>query len=922
MKTKSRNFLITILLAFAFVCGMFAITPLTAFAQGEETTPVIVSVGENIVDQETNMGGAPTVVMGQPYSVQVNATGGNLTFGAGAGEYSKLPNGLTINAETGVISGTCTELEMGRHNVYITAKNSFGEAHAVIGMWVVDNSIAPVIQTDSGSLGTIYANSFSQFTVSVQSNANYLHDIEWTLSNGTLPNGMELQYVNTSTVYINGTPTQTGTFDFTLKVENEIGTAERAFSITVQEGVVQPTIIDDYTTIPYAIVGKPYEYQLKATGTNTQSNPIIWSFNDDEFSQNSYDLGKGLTLSNTGVISGTPTDYGQVDLTSIYAKNSAGQASTAPYLMVYENGAVTEIVVSPEETVVPKGGSKQFTAQVFGYGDVSQEITSWDTSMYVPELSGWFPRPTSSDTKIVNGVLTVGEDEERSQIMVVAIVGNEKGYAMVTIAEKADVIYQVAFDKNGGDGTMNSVPVIENNTYTLPNCTFTAPTGYEFKCWSVNEVEKAVGEPITITANTTVKAIWKALPTPQSLTATYTGEIHAGTTINPSGISIILTYSDSSTEPVNAGNVEYWYNGSQIQDPINYVFGVELIGNLNITVKYQGFETTMAVQVVGYEITFNANNGTGDMQPVEYVGEYTLPNCTFTAPNGKQFKGWATSANGEVINGTYNVTADVELFAIWEDIPVVKFDITFNANGGTGTMQGVEFAGTYTLPICEFTAPDGKQFKGWATTANGEVINGTTYNVTADVELYAIWEDTPVVNYTITFNANGGTGTMQAVEYVGEYTLPTCTFTAPDGKQFKGWALASDGEVIDGTYNVTANVELYAIWENIPAHEHNHGTAWESDANNHWNECSCGDKANIGAHEDNDNNGKCDTCDYQMTNVAPENPEQPKDGLGTGAIIGIVVGGVVVLGLGGFALVWFVIKKKSFADLVAIFKKK
>ena len=925
MKTKSRNFLITILLAFAFVCGMFAITPLTAFAQGEETTPVIVSVGDNLVDQETNMGGAPTVIMGQPYSAQVNATGGNLTFSAGAGEYSKLPNGLTINAETGVISGTCTELEMGRHNVYITAKNSFGEAHAVIGMWVVDNSIAPVIQTDSGSLGTIYANSFSQFTVSVQSNANYLHDIEWTLSNGTLPNGMELQYVNTSTVYINGTPTQTGTFDFTLKVENEIGTAERAFSITVQEGVVTPTIIDDYSTIPYAIVGKPYEYQLKATGTNTQSNPIIWSFNDDEFSQNSYDLGKGLTLSNTGVISGTPTEYGQVDLTSIYAKNSAGQASTAPYLMVYENGAVTEIVVSPEETVVQKGGSKQFTAQVFGYGDVSQEITSWDTSMYVPELSGWFPRPTSSDTKIVNGVLTVGEDEERSQIMVVAIVGNEKGYAMVTIAEKADVIYQVAFDKNGGDGTMNSVPVIENNTYTLPNCTFTAPTGYEFKCWSVNEVEKAVGEQITITANTTVKAIWKELPIPQSLTATYTGEILAGTTINPSGISIILTYSDSSTEPVNAGNVEYWYNGSQIQDPINYVFGVELIGNLNITVKYQGFETTMAVQVVGYEITFNANNGTGDMQPVEYVGEYTLPNCTFTAPNGKQFKGWATTANGEVINGTtYNVTADVELFAIWEDIPVVKFDITFNANGGTGTMQGVEFAGTYTLPTCAFTAPDGKQFKGWATSANGEVIDGTTYNVTANVELFAIWEDIPVVNFNVTFNANGGTGTMSPVEYAGTYTLPTCAFTAPDGKQFKGWATSANGEVIDGaTYNVTANVELFAIWEDIP-HNHDYGTTWESDANNHWNECSCGDKANVGAHSDGNADGKCDTCDYQMANGggAPETPDNPKDGLSGGAIAGIVVGSVVVLGLGGFALVWFVIKKKSFADLVAIFKKK
>ena len=105
--------------------------------------------------------------------------------------------------------------------------------------------------------------------------------------------------------------------------------------------------------------------------------------------------------------------------------------------------------------------------------------------------------------------------------------------------------------------------------------------------------------------------------------------------------------------------------------------------------------------------------------------------------------------------------------------------------------------------------------------------------------------------------------------------------------------------------------------------QHNHGTTWESDANNHWNECTCGDKANVGTHADGDNNGKCDTCDYQMGNGgAPETPDEPKDGLSGGAIAGIVVGSVVVLGLGGFALVWFVIKKKSFADLIAIFKKK
>ncbi|MBO5066828.1 MAG: InlB B-repeat-containing protein, partial [Clostridia bacterium] len=432
---------------------------------------------------------------------------------------------------------------------------------------------------------------------------------------------------------------------------------------------------------------------------------------------------------------------------------------------------------------------------------------------------------------------------------------------------KAPVVveYGVNYAPGEGQGSGNLDYVNAGTTITLKTpqeLGFSAVEGKMFDAWKINEVRYEPGDEYLVNSDIIITALWKNVPvTATALSATYNGgNILAGTKINPSGIVITMTYSNSTQTPIDAGSVEYWYNGTQIQDPINYVFGVELIGTRTITVKYLGLETTFDVKVVGYEITFNANTGSGTMESVEYVGAYTLPTCQFTAPNGKQFKGWALASDGEVINGTYNVTADVELFAIWEDIPVVKFDVTFNANGGTGTMQGVEFAGTYTLPTCEFTAPDGKKFKGWSTSANGEVINGTTYNVTADVELYAIWEDIPVVNYTITFNANGGTGTMQAVEYVGEYTLPTCTFTAPDGKQFKGWALASDGEVIDGTYNVTANVELYAIWENIPAHEHNHGTAWESDANNHWNECSCGDKANVGAHSDGNADGKCDTC--------------------------------------------------------------
>ena len=173
-----------------------------------------------------------------------------------------------------------------------------------------------------------------------------------------------------------------------------------------------------------------------------------------------------------------------------------------------------------------------------------------------------------------------------------------------------------------------------------------------------------------------------------------------------------------------------------------------------------------------------------------------------------------------MITGTsITVSADTTLYAIWEPIPVTTYTVSFNANGGSGTMADVTgISGSYTLPANGFTAPAGQQFKGWATSASGTVITGTSITVTENTTLYAIWEPIPVTTYTVSFNANGGTGTMADVTGVtGSYTLPTCTFTAPSGKQFKGWATSASGAVItDASITVTADTTLYAIWEPIP----------------------------------------------------------------------------------------------------------
>ena len=100
--------------------------------------------------------------------------------------------------------------------------------------------------------------------------------------------------------------------------------------------------------------------------------------------------------------------------------------------------------------------------------------------------------------------------------------------------------------------------------------------------------------------------------------------------------------------------------------------------------------------------------------------------------------------------GDYTLPSDPLEFSIsvTEDVKVVKFD----ANGGTGTMEDVSAPlGSYTIPGCSFTAPEGKQFKCWAESADGKtkqhsVGESITFGKTGEFILYAIWEDIPSSN--------------------------------------------------------------------------------------------------------------------------------------------------------------------------------
>ena len=86
--------------------------------------------------------------------------------------------------------------------------------------------------------------------------------------------------------------------------------------------------------------------------------------------------------------------------------------------------------------------------------------------------------------------------------------GEQGGNSTVT----ANVPAVVAYDANGGSGTMEADSVAVGGELTLPQCGFTAPGGKQFKCWEIGSETHAPGEKITVDSHITAKAVWEDVP--------------------------------------------------------------------------------------------------------------------------------------------------------------------------------------------------------------------------------------------------------------------------------------------------------------------------------------------------------------------------------------------------------------------------
>ena len=233
-----------------------------------------------------------------------------------------------------------------------------------------------------------------------------------------------------------------------------------------------------------------------------------------------------------------------------------------------------------------------------------------------------------------------------------------------------------------------------------------------------------------------------------------------------------------------------------------------------------GYERTVTPPApTEFIVTFDGNGGTGSMEPVtvEEGSRYVLPACGFTAPDGQEFKAWEIGGVEYNAGDGYVVLGNTEIKALWKDSTVIPttFTITFNANGGTGSMEPVtvEEGSRYPLPACGFIPPVNMQFSGWALSAGGSVIADGAIMVTSNITLYAIWEPVPVNEFVVFFDGNGGTPAVSSMTTIGHRLAFLPGAFRSGSYRFDGWYTERNGGELIATSTVfAANTIVYAHW--------------------------------------------------------------------------------------------------------------
>lgn len=304
-----------------------------------------------------------------PYSMSIAAANGTPAYTWSA---SGLPNGLSINAATGVLSGT--PAVAGPFDITFLVTDVAGASDSS----TLHLTLHPAPSIGSGTLpdwtvGRPYPNT-------TLTNTGGQAPYTWSATN--LPAGLTIDPTGPTAGTVSGTPTVANTYSVTVTVTDSLGgTGTKTYVVTINAA---PSITTG--SIPSWTVSYPYTNFTMSSAGGTQ--PVSWSATD---------LPTGLSMNSSGVITGTPTELGTFTPT-VTVLDSADVIGTRSYtVQINSDPSITtsslpdgEQNVAYSTTVAGTSGTMPYTWSATGLpGGLT--ISSGGTISGTPTVTGTFP---------------------------------------------------------------------------------------------------------------------------------------------------------------------------------------------------------------------------------------------------------------------------------------------------------------------------------------------------------------------------------------------------------------------------------------------------------------------------------------------------------------------------------------------------
>lgn len=417
--------------------------------------------------------------VGTPYSFAYTASGGRApyTFGAAVGTY--LPPGMTFSS-SGVLSGTPGAA--GNFTVRMLITDADGKTRIFSSGITVYPQTQPIGMNGASmfpgiTTGTLYNLRLDDFVWPGYGQAPF----SWAVTNGNLPAGLTIVPGSPGvSAALQGTPTGTASATYTLTVTDANG-KQALFTASQTPSPIGLSPVSG--TLPPGVAGQVYApVQFTAYG-GTGSYTYQPAYNSD--------MPVGMSLSSSGLLSGTPSVYGDF-LLRVLVKDSSGQVfNTFYYLNIYAPGtAVTALTVYP-------------------------------ASINVMYAQGSPPPPTL--------MLNVGSSTGSPLAFTAAVSGGNwitlnggssstPGYAFVGIMP-----FALAAGVYNGAVTITS-SAASNSPVTVPvQLTVNAPVPCSFTLGASGVTMQAAGGPASVAVNTSANCSWSASTAATWITITSSG---------------------------------------------------------------------------------------------------------------------------------------------------------------------------------------------------------------------------------------------------------------------------------------------------------------------------------------------------------------------------------------------------------------